>query len=235
MLPNRLNHPAFHLIRNPRPWMIFFSFILCFFQACRLPDLVQSTVTPPAAQLLFQDDFSDPASGWDILDMAPSGSVGYFDGAYRITTHIEHLFLWSQPGFQFQDVRVEVDAQKIGGAENDQFGIICRSNGESFYFLVISSDGYYGIGKMEAGRQILIGMSGMPPSEVINRGLASNHLQAECFGERLSLAVNGAQLASVTDSALPAGDVGLLAGSLAPPGNEVVFDNFSVTKPTAVK
>ena len=57
---------------------------------------------------------------------------------------------WANPGSEsFIDTRIEVDATKNGGPDDNDFGIICRyTAAESFYYAIISSDGYYSIMKM---------------------------------------------------------------------------------------
>jgi hypothetical protein len=133
---------------------------------------------------------------------------------------------------KYTDVQIEVDATKIEGSENDDFGIVCRARDDkNFYFLVISSDGYYGIGKVRDGEQRLIGMDDMPPDENILQGQGSNHLRADCIGEYLSLYVNGIHLATVQDTEFTSGDAGLLAGTFDEPGTRIHFDNFSVLMP----
>ena len=140
--------------------------------------------------------------------------------------------MWSGPGIKFGDVRIEADVIPVTGEGDDDFGIVCRAVDEdNFYFLVISSDGYYGIGKVKDGIQSLIGMEGMPPSEHIHKGQSFNHMRADCIGERLELSVNSQLLASVEDPDFRRGRVGVLAGTLGAGSTDVVFDNFSVLTP----
>ena len=140
--------------------------------------------------------------------------------------------MWANPGLSFNDSYVEVMATKVGGDNNNDFGLICRYQDENnFYFFIISSDGYYGIGKVVNGEQLLIGNDSMPPSEVIRQGDESNHLRAGCVGSQLSLAVNGQMLAEYEDTDFVSGDIGLLAGSFENPGTDIHFDNLVVTKP----
>lgn len=182
-------------------------------------------------QVLFQDDFSNSSSGWDRVNLE-DGVTDYANGIYRMFVSDSDTDIWANPGLNFTDVQIEVDATKIGGDDNNDFGIICRyTDTENFYFLIISSDGYYGIGKVIDGEQGLIGSESMPPSEVISKGNAENHLRADCVGNTLSLYVNGEQLASYDDPDLTSGDVGLIAGTFEVPGTEIHFDNFMVLKP----
>jgi hypothetical protein len=182
-------------------------------------------------RLLFQDDFSNPNSGWDSLHNE-DGVTDYQNGQYRIFVNTTNTDVWANPGLNFTNTIIEVDATKVGGDDNNDLGVICRyKDDENFYFFVISSDGYYGIGKLKDGQQVLIGMESMPPTDVVKQGAATNHIQAVCDGSTLRLVVNGELLAETTDPDLTSGDAGLLAGSFEDPGTDILFDNFVVREP----
>ena len=184
-----------------------------------------------AGRLLFQDDFSDPKSGWDRLTNE-DGITDYYNGQYRILVNTTNTDVWANPGLNFTNTIIDVDATKAGGDDNNDLGVICRyKDSNNFYFFVISSDGYYGIGKFKDGQQVLVGMESMPPTDVVRQGNATNHIQAECNGSTLRLVVNGQQLAETSDSDFTSGDAGLLAGSFENPGTDILFDNFIVQEP----
>jgi hypothetical protein len=181
--------------------------------------------------LLFQDGFSDPSSGWDRV-RSPEGMTDYEYDRYRIVVNAPNADYWSNPGLYFSDVQVEVDALKNAGPDDNDFGILCRyQNTENFYFLIISSDGYYGIGIVEDGRQRLLEPPQMYHSEVIRPGDAVNHIQAVCKGSRLELSVNGEFIAETFDTTFTDGDIGLIVGSFDASGVDVIFDNLSVKLP----
>ena len=183
------------------------------------------------SNVLFQDDFSDPSSGWDKVS-GEDGLTDYIDGAYRIYVNAENTDIWSNPDLDFTDTQIEVEATKAGGDDNNDFGIICRyQDVNNFYFFIISSDGYYGLGKVANGEQQLIGDDSMPPSEVIKQGEATNLIRADCIGNQLSLHVNGVKLAEYGDTDFTSGDVGLMAGSFTVPGTDIHFKDFKVLKP----
>jgi len=185
-----------------------------------------------SGEVQFQDDFSDPASGWARRNDENIGNLDYEEQGYQISINQGNTILWSGPGLEFTDVQVEVDVIKIDGPDHDDFGVVCRARDEqNFYFLSISSDGYFGIGKVRNGILQLIGMQDMPPSEDIIQGQQSNHLRADCIGEFLSLYVNGIHLVTVQDSEFTSGDVGLFAGTFDNPGTSVRFNKFSVLMP----
>ena len=182
-------------------------------------------------RILFRDDFSDPASGWNRVTAA-NGETDYADGAYRIFVNEPNMDIWAKPGLDFNDVHIEVDALKVGGDRNNRFGIICRVvEPNTFYTFIVSSDGYYGIGKIKGQEYKLIGMDALQPSDVILKGSALNHIRADCVGNRLTLHVNGHKLAEVEDNDLTSGDVGLIAGTYDTSGTDVRFDNFVVYQP----
>jgi hypothetical protein len=186
---------------------------------------------PPPGTILFQDDFSNPSSGWNQVN-APNGATDYADGMYRIWVNETNLDVWARPGLDFANVRIEVDALKVGGDRNNRFGVICRLTGaNSFYIFLISSDGYYGIGKVINGQFWLLNAEKLQASPAIQPGSALNHIRADCAGSSLALVVNNQKLAEAQDGELQSGDIGLFAGTYATPGVDIRFDNFSASVP----
>ena len=215
---------------NRLPWFSVL-FVGLSFACSYLPSTaVPQDQTAPSGSVLFQDDFARPVTGWDRL-MAPEGMMDYDAGGYRILVNALETNFWSTPHKNFSDVRLEVDVGKLGGPDENRIGLICRFTGESYYFFLVSSDGYYGIGIFTGGQKVLLGQSEMRSTENIKTGLAVNHLRADCAGDLLTLFINGFETASVHDPTLKSGDVGLLVGTFDQPGVDVIFDNFVVLKP----
>lgn len=200
--------------------------------SCQIvPSMINQIQVQPG-EVQFQDDFNNPKSGWLRTHDTKNGDLDYVDGAYEIIINRRNAILWSGPGLEFTDVQIEADVINISGPMNNDFGLVCRARDENnFYFLAISNDGYYGIGKVQDGFQQLIGMTNMPPSEDIFQGHRSNHLRADCIGEYLTLFVNGVHQITVQNSEFRSGDVGVFAGNFEEPGTQVRFDNFSVLQP----
>jgi hypothetical protein len=212
--------------------LITVCLLLLAAMACSLvADLIPGDETPLPEDVLFRDDFSDPSSGWDRVDTA-DGVTDYQDGRYRILVNTPNTDVWANPGLAFGDVIVEVDATKAGGPDDNDFGVICRYQDiENFYFFLLSSDGYYGIGRVVDGEQTLIGDDQLYPDDAIRQGEATNHIRADCVGSSLTLHINGVELAEVQDDTFASGDVGLLAGTFDQPGTELLFDDFVVKRP----
>jgi hypothetical protein len=197
--------------------------------ACSLFNGDGLSLVPPG--VLFQDEFSNPSSGWDQVDDGEA-FTDYANDAYRIIVNVENTDVWANPGLNFTDTVIEVEATKLGGPDDNDFGLICRYQSPSnFYFFLISSDGFYSIGKWSGGEQISISSESMEYSEAINQGSASNTIRADCVGSRLTLWVNDQLLVEATDTDFTTGDVGLIAGTFAIPGTDIQFDNFVVREP----
>jgi hypothetical protein len=190
-------------------------------------ELVESIEEHPS----FSDDFSDPSSGWDRTH-DEDGGTDYFDGKYRITISSSHIMWWANPGLEFGDVRIEVDAKLVDGGVDNSFGIICRYvDSNNFYALLISSDGYYAIRKRINGGELDV-ISGDGEnyefSDEIPQGDADLHLTALCVGDLLRLYVNNRLIAEAHDGDLATGDTGLIATSFDVDYTAIDFDDFIV-------
>jgi hypothetical protein len=189
----------------------------------------QSIPSGNPGDILYQELFTDNTSGWDRL-LNDGGIMDYDSGGYRFLIREPKVNYWSTPGKYFGDVRVEADTTRLNGPDENRAGLMCRYQGGNHYFFIISSDGFYGVGKFIDGQSILIGQESMVPSELIlAEGI--NHLRADCIGNTLAFYVNFSQVAFVQDADLPTGDVGVLAGAFNEPGVDVLFQNFVVIQP----
>lgn len=184
------------------------------------------------SNVLFSDDFSDNSQNWDQISNS-SGSTDYYNAAYRIIVNATSYNAWAKPGKEsFVDTRIEVDATKNSGPDDNEFGVICRyMDASRFYYAVISSDGYYAIMKMASAGSAPVGKESMLESDKIIHGAATNHIRFDCVGTTLTLYVNGSQVDRQTDADYTTGNVGLIAGTFKTPATDVLFDNFFVYKP----
>jgi hypothetical protein len=206
------------------PVLIFSGLIGC-------GQLLPTGTVSQGQQLIYRDDFSNPSSGW-TPGLQGKGEAAYFDGVFRLAVDQPYQNLYAEPGLNLEDVSISVEAIKIGGDRNNRFGIVCRLKPPgSYYVFLVSSDGYYGIGKVKGLDYQLLGSQALLPSPKIPQGSAYVRLRADCIKDRLTLFVNGEKLAETNDAEFTAGDVGIFAGAYAQPGVEILFDNFSVYKP----
>ncbi len=218
-------------ILRPLRSLIFAIFLIstaCQVSVSNLPQPVSSAAS--SGKILFQDDFSNPVSGWDRQKLA-EGVMDYDAGGYRMLINALNSNFWAAPHKDFTDVRIEVDEGKLGGPDENRVGLICRYSGSDYYFFMITHDGFYGIGIYSQKKAALLGQSQMQFSPAIHASVNINHLRADCVGDTLTLYVNGQQITQVHDPTLKHGDVGLLAGTFTQPGVDIFFDNFVVIQP----
>lgn len=222
--------------------VLLLSIMLFTALACNATSLIPKTSdsTEVPSNILYQDDFSDTSTGWPSITDA-DGITDYNDDTYRIRVDTigsegNGMDTWAHPGQELEgDVRVEVDATKIGGPDSNDMGVLCRYTKDedgnfNFYYFLITSDGYVWIAKMKASEAEMISGEEMIRSDAIKK-TGTNHIRADCIGKKLTLFVNGEEVANATDSDFTSGDIGLIAGTFEEPGVDIKFDNFIVTKP----
>lgn len=191
---------------------------------------IETQSTP--SDVLFSDDFSTTDKKWDQYTGEKS-TTDYYNGAYRILVNDTNSDAWANPGNEsFTDIRIEADAIKNSGPDDNDYGLICRYiDSDQFYYALISSDGFYGILKMSADGGMTIGNDTLLETDKINQGAATNHIRFDCIGSTLTLYINGSQVDQQTDTTYTTGNVGLIAGSFDTAGTDILFDNFMVYQP----
>lgn len=184
---------------------------------------------------LFVDTFeADRDCGWTTYNRG-GADVSIADGDLQISTSQPGQIWWTNPGENLEDVIISVETRQLSGPDDNAFGVICRYQSEdNFYVFLISGDGYYSIGKYQAGSEEVIYLTEdgqFAESDVINQGASTNLIEASCIGDELSLAVNGVSLLTVSDPTFVTGDIGLAASTLQPGTLLVAFDDVRVAQP----
>lgn len=227
-------------IKKSLSFFILLIVSLLFVSCSAFPAEVKSTPTLglgseqglPKSFILYKDDFSDSASGWKTQKNVQGSYIAYEHQGLRIFVNETQYDFWTTPNSTYSDVRIAVDASKLGGPDDNYYGVICRlGENKNFYAFLISSDGYYGILKVKDGVYNLLSGKTMDYSDQVNRGRGTNRVRGDCVGPALSLYVNGIQLASEMDSDFTSGSMGLIAGSHDVIGVDILFDNFTVYQP----
>jgi hypothetical protein len=180
--------------------------------------------------LLYEDDFEDPASGWDAYNDGDTLAI-YSGGEYRLAVYTDSYVVWTtpDPALELGDFILEVEARQVEGPLDNNLGLLVRYQEEddSFYWFQISSDGYFSVDLREA--EDWVSLIGWQASEAIRQGLdATNHLRLVCRGNEFTFYVNDEPLTTLVDEAYAAGNIGLAAGAFDEPGVVIHFDNLKV-------
>jgi len=196
------------------------------------------TVTPTVFGIeALKDDFTNTDTGWAVSEGA-NYKVGYNDFAYQIYVGTVTSPIYSVRSWYYDDVRLEVDAQRRIGPDDGYVGVICRFNRDetdegtkiTYYALVISPDGTYTIFKAKEGVLEVL-LEDKASTGAINGADQFNRVRGECFGNTLRVYSNDRLLGEVIDSEFKAGGVGLMAGTRFVGELDARFDNFVLLKP----
>jgi|GEM_PF-1525137 len=190
--------------------------------------------------LIFEDDFSNPNSGWWVGSTAES-EAEYLDGKYRYLNKQSGYYRWNwnEKVGQLDDFVLEVDAQwYILSSSYNYYGVTFRAQDEDnhYVFFVSSDDSQYVVGKDVKGTWSTL--KGWTESTYIKKGTAVNRLKVVCQGSQISVYVNGYLLATFSDSSLSKGRVGLAVGKgkstsifTIVPDADALFDNLKISWP----
>ncbi|MFH2103605.1 MAG: hypothetical protein ABIJ39_09670 [Chloroflexota bacterium] len=187
--------------------------------------------TSPAENIIFADDFSTQTNGWPT-EGDGGNQYQYYEGGYRLYVGETGTDWVGGPENEFPaDVIIEVEATKLGGDDNNNFGVFCRARDlGNMVVLQISSDGFASIAYYQGGS--LNYLVDWTSENAINEGSSTNAIRAECIGTTFKIYANNRLVASATDSTFTSGGyIGLLAGTFDVAGTDILFDDFVVYRP----
>lgn len=197
------------------------------------PAVSGAAATDLPENTLLYDDFTDPASGWDVYEQMKI-SYGYEDGTYRIYLGRPGGVYWFDNGESYEDVAVEVQVTLVDGPELNRVGVHCRQNNETLGNIQFLIDGKrrYGVMWSGEGRPTYLGMEGMLESDAIRPIGEPNVLRAVCEGDTLSFYANGELLHTVEDTVSTGeGPAGLVASAVGGEGFDAAYDYILITEP----
>jgi capsular polysaccharide biosynthesis protein len=212
------------------------------------PPIAQPTTAPiperPAeptastpARVLFEDRF---AGGPQLWPNDPRGTAWYDGDSYRLFAREPGQFVavaapYSQP---LRDAVVAATFQKVAGPSGGVYGVYLRDSGSpardgtsqsgNFYVLGVDDRGQYGVWRRDGTRWV--DLVPLTPSDAVRRGTQANDIVAEAIDDRLSLRVNGVEVATVLGTQPQPGAVGVYVGG---DFNDVVLSRFELLPGTA--
>jgi len=192
------------------------------------------TVTPSPTQTTppdYEDDFSDPNSGWPVGDTATYG-YGYLNGEYQILLKEGNWLAWVTPGMTLSDGQVEVDvrsADSAYGAYGILFGL--SDDASPYYVYLVDNSGFYSLQHIDDG--LWTEIISWEWSDAIHQDAATNHLSIVQQDTTISIHANDEPLSTVDVGYSVSGYVGLAAMSYDQPF-DARFDNVSAYLPSAI-
>jgi len=184
---------------------------------------------------VFEENFANNSRNWPS---STQGTAQQTNGSYRLVPRQAGQFVAiGAPMTDVpSDVVVNATFHKLSGPSGGGYGIILRDqatvpqNGTSqdgrYYVLEVGDQGDIGIWRRDGNTWV--DLVPWKHSDAVKMGTATNELTARAVGNRLTLSVNGTQVATITDATFTTGNTGLFAGG---DGNQVAVDKFSVQTP----
>jgi hypothetical protein len=180
-----------------------------------------------ASGLHFEDDFSDPGSGWPESE-DEQGRSGYLNGEYQIRVDTPNNRRWTIPAVAgLEDFVVEVSSRRVAEVSGTEGILFGRDEARTMYWLFQVDDrGRYRLVRQsdEAGQETLVPWTAHP---AIRTGLGWNQLMVVRRGGEMGLYANWERLGLVTEPRLPAvSRQGLGGGAEAMGGADHRFETF---------
>jgi hypothetical protein len=195
------------------------------------PPPTETPIPVDFGSVLLEDDFS--SSQWGTGTNSNS-TVEYDNEALQMVVHARNWFVWSTPDEQdYRDVHMEVTVINNGTDTYTAFGLMCNqqpSADGSYYYFAITPAGQYTIAKATEGETdvFLTNNNQWGTSSLIPKNAASYRIGANCGKGRLTLYVDGQQIATASDSSYISGGVAVFTWSVDEENatTNVSFDNF---------
>jgi hypothetical protein len=198
------------------------------------PTLEPAAVAAPAGTPVFDESFANNSRNWPS---STQGTALLATGSYRLVSQAGHFVAIGAPITDvLSDVVVSATFHKLSGPGGGGYGIILRDqasvpqNGTNqdgrYYVLEAGDKGDIGIWRRDGNTWV--DLVPWQHADAVKPGMPTNELTARAIGNRLSLSVNGTQVASVTDNTFSAGNAGLFVGG---DSNQVAVDKFSIQTP----
>ncbi|MCW5880195.1 MAG: hypothetical protein KIS91_04580 [Anaerolineae bacterium] len=184
---------------------------------------------PPAANIVFGDDFRDNSAGWTLFQDA-SGGATIESGRLVTTVSGPDRTVAATAPIRFDNFSLETDSGLEAGAVETRYGLIFRRvDASNFYLFEVDGLGTYRLGKIVSGSYTPL----VPPtaSERVQPGLAMNRLRVHANGSRIIVGVNGVDVDAVDDTAFSGGAIGVSTSLLGSGEARVVFGNLQVSQP----
>jgi tetratricopeptide (TPR) repeat protein len=192
--------------------------------------LEQLGAWPLSPELMHEDDFSNPASGWPQESFAEY-EYDYEDGEYHILAKQlgGSTYVLNQDTGPFTDFTLEIDARLVSGPVENGYGVIFRAQqSDDFYCFMVSGNGFYNVWKWLDDNYTYL--QEWTESGFINEGNSTNHLKVVCQGSQIEVYANGHYLTTVIDDSFTGGCLGVVAGASEFEAH-AAFDNIKVYSP----
>ena len=185
-----------------------------------MPDM-----SPGIGDVTLSDDFSDK-SAWDIA-VSDQGSAAI--SRNRLTLAVQPgIYLASlRRDITFGNFYAEISARTSLCRAEDNYGIIVRSVGSSFYRFVLSCNGFIHVERIKNGTKLII-YEAVPSGDAPLGAPGEVRIGMWAVGSEMRLFLNGRFQFSIIEKTFPSGAFGVFARSMGDTPVTVTFSDLTV-------
>jgi hypothetical protein len=187
---------------------------------------------PLNAHILYRDEFTSPASGWEqgkidnfMVRYVRSSGPRYYQ--VQIQGPEDQYLAFVPDERDYEDVNVDVKTFTQAGSGGDfRYGVVFRRSGDQYYAFAISpsTETWYFIKSSSNGLEVL--KDGIDKRM---RGLdAQDTLRVEAYGSTFLVFINGRFIDWISDSDYASGEVGLFVESIDNPDALISFNSITI-------
>jgi hypothetical protein len=190
--------------------------------------------------VVLRDFFNEPANDWELAedsdDRFAKGTIEVSGGKYRWEVTANEGFIWWSLALEntsTSDFYAAVAGRQVSGAQDADYALIFRHDGDNYYTFQVSDTGQYTA--YEYYLEEWTALIEWTAAEAIDPD-GINRLAVAAEGARFRFFINDALVAEVEDDTIESGSAGV-AVQVYNPGESAVFefDNFEWRAPkTAV-
>ena len=188
------------------------------------------SATPLPPDVLYNDSFTDPASGWTTVTTGTTKSGYHPPDAFHLEVSAPNLPFWIFREQDFGDFSAELQVFADNAGDDGQWrhGLALRQSAEgSFYAFLINPRAQTWQVLKRAGDSWQSLAEGSNPN-IGTELKAVNTLRVDALGPNMTFAVNGQGVVALSDAEFPAGDVGFVVETFTQTLAHVHFDSLLV-------
>ncbi len=189
-----------------------------------------SLFRPPRGELLYAERFTEAEGNSWWVGEEEGFRCWIADGKYHMESQPDNRpGVWNNAAGQFEDFELLVDVQHVAGrVDKSGAGVLFRfADWSNHYVFLVSPSGFFSLRRVVDGDWATL--KSWTAHDAVHQGTAVNTLSVTVSGDDIVLKVNGQEVFHTTDSAVPAGGIGVRGSSSE--GNatmHVTFDNIEV-------
>ncbi len=188
----------------------------------------------PIAGVLYQDNFTDPATGWPKLSF-DNYFIGYHEpNHYHVEVHAPNdKAIVTIPKLKFDDATLQVKAlvepNNTAQTGNFRYGVVFRRSGSNYYAFTISPrDKTWFLLKSSPSALTELQKG---TSDVIQGIKADDVLRVDARGATFALKINDQVVGEISDTSYITGEVGFMVETFDSARVHIHFGNITVAQP----